>query len=506
MNSVVYRSTSCKDSEGKILVKKRMRMCGWIGNNLRKACYKSKEVRQHCKLTCNACPGVCVDAPDEFIVAGQYLTCDAKRTKATYCRNRVFAYFCPSLCDTCATSSMPSVSQPPLATNSPMRMPGYSLEPTQVTLNPTPTSTLSSSSKTSQVGPKSWILVGKSYGSKEDNSGLAVAISNDGKAIFIGEPGAALVRSFMYKLQALQPKGIAIGSSFDPWFGSSIASSRDGSVVAVGCYKCNNYRGLVRLYVWDDIKWRKLGNDLIGDKDGDWFGWDIDISENGRSIIVGVYVEYSTHGYACVYDINSSGWKKRGEDFNSDMPVTFGFSVAISSDGNVAAIGAPKGDYTEVYEWRLDQWSMLGNRIHGSIGSHFGNSIALSSKNDLILAVGAELSYSGEGGVFVFEWNRVTLKWQLRGNDAGIRGKESDALLGRRISISEDGNVVAYTSRAKVGTSVWDGVSWANHGGIIVKDPASISLSGDGKTLAIGMPHDNTTDYRSGATAIFKRQ
>jgi len=245
---------------------------------------------------------------------------------------------------------------------------------------------------------------------------------------------------------------------------------------------------------------------LLGDKHGQWFGWDVDISGDGRSIIVGVYLENDAIGYARVFDIDSSGWKKRGGDLVGDNKTAFGFSVAMSSNGDLVAIGASKGSYIEVHQWASDQWSLLGSRIQGSSGTNFGNSVALSWKDEVVLAIGANHENDGAGAVYVYEWKELTSEWCLRGNDAAIYGSDTSQFLGGRISLSEDGKTIAYNSQSKVGILGWDGTMWREQGQISAEGPTSVSLSGDGKILAIGRPHDSTIDFRAGATSIFRRQ
>jgi len=463
------------------MVNNKKRRCQWIGSNSIESCSTSEEIRQHCPLTCNTCATTCEDLTGQFKVGGLYVTCNS----IYYCANPTFANSCRVSCDICTNSTIAPTSSPSFG-ESPVA--------------PNITTPLS-------VTTKSWVSVGNSiYGGTEDNSGFAVCLSNDGETAFVGQPGSGLVRSFTPDVEALIPKGLAIGNAYDPWFGSSVVSSHDGSVVAISSYKYDNYRGLVRVFIWDGIKWIKLGDDLLGDEDGQWFGWDVDISGDGKSIIVGVYLENSSPGYASVFDIDSSGWKKRGKDLVGDDVGDFGFSVAISANGNAVAIGAPKGSYAEVYEWTSNTWSILGDRINGSTGANFGNRITLSCKSGLVLAIGANHENNGEGAVFVYEWKAIASEWQLRGNDAAVYGKNTIDFLGGRISSSEDGNVIAYNSRDKVGVLVWDGLVWGEQGRITTEGLTSVSLSGDGSILVVGRPHDETIDFRAGVTNIFKWQ
>jgi len=490
--SYISNAHSCLDSRWKTEVNGQNRKCKWIAQNSMESCYNSEEVRAHCPLTCNACsPDLCRDVSGEFEMAGAYITC----SETHYCANPIFEDNCRVSCKKCTnstTTSPPSLRPPSIAPS---------------TIPPLPSTTSPHSLSSVPTQDKSWISVGNPfYGGTKDNSGLAVSLSNDGETLFVGEPGYGIVRSFTHDFQTSNPGGSTIGNAYDPWFGSSVASSHDGSVVAISSYKYDNYRGLVRVFIWDGLRWIKLGNDLLGDEVGQWFGWGVDVSKDGKSIIVGSYLENSSLGYARVFDIDSSGWKKRGEDLVGNGEGAFGFSVAISSDGNIAAIGAPKGSYTYVYEWVSTQWSPLGDRINGSIGANFGNNIALSCKDGLVLAIGANHEINGRGAVYVYEWKKLTSEWQLRGTDAAVYGTNPSDFVGGRISISEDGNIVAYNSRAKVGVLVWDGVVWREQGNIITEGLTSIALSGDGKTLAVGRPHDDTVDFRAGVTDIFRWQ
>lgn len=75
--------------------------------------------------------------------------------------------------------------------------------------------------------------------------------------------------------------------------------------------------GLVKLYHYDIAKkvWTNLGNDLIGKADGDWFGWSVAMSVNGRRLAVSAACADNNKGYVQVldYDGKAKLWSQVGQ-------------------------------------------------------------------------------------------------------------------------------------------------------------------------------------------------
>ena len=74
-----------------------------------------------------------------------------------------------------------------------------------------------------------------------------------------------------------------------------------------------------------------------------------------------------------------------------------GYSVSLSSDGTVVAIGAIHGNdgngsdsgHTRIYAWDGSSWSQLGGDIDGeAAGDYSGSSVSLSS-DGTVVAIGA---------------------------------------------------------------------------------------------------------------------
>ena len=118
------------------------------------------------------------------------------------------------------------------------------------------------------------------------------------------------------------------------------------------------------------------------------------------------------------WDSGSSSWTQQGSDIGGEAAGDqFGYSVAMSSDGSILAIGARYNDgnatyagHVRVYEWDSGSglWTQLGTDIDGEAADdQSGWSVALSS-NGHILAVGAfwnDGTHVDTGHVRVYEWN-----------------------------------------------------------------------------------------------------
>ena len=155
-------------------------------------------------------------------------------------------------------------------------------------------------------------------------------------------------------------------------FRSDVAVSDDGNTIVVGRYG-TGYRqtGAIYVYEWDGSIWNETE---ITASDGniiDRFGWSVDISGDGNTIIVGAHTAgYSTGswpGAAYVYKRFNAGWsetKITASDGTSGD--SFGHSVAISYDGFTAIVGAYEDQSPAsgasfgsayIYKWNGATWA-----------------------------------------------------------------------------------------------------------------------------------------------------
>jgi WD40 repeat protein len=138
-------------------------------------------------------------------------------------------------------------------------------------------------------------------------------------------------------------------------FGGAVVVSADGSTLAVGSLHSNGDQGAVTVFARSGGKW--VQQDILADENGakkDWFGYSMAISKDGNTLAIGaVYADVSGNadqGNVHIYARSGGAWKLQktltGE--GGAAGDVFGVSVAISNDGNTVAIGAAGDDVGSV--------------------------------------------------------------------------------------------------------------------------------------------------------------
>ena len=207
-----------------------------------------------------------------------------------------------------------------------------------------------------------------------------------------------------------------------------------------------------------------------------------------------------------------------GDDIDGEATSDLsGYSVALSSDGTIVAIGARENDgagdksgHVRVYQYDSGSWTQLGDDIDGEAGSLSGSSVSLSS-DGTIVAIGAIWAASKKGHVRVYQYSGGS--WTKLGDD--IDGEAEDDYSGESVSLSSDGTRVAIgatqndgangTDSGHVRVYGYDGVDgdedgidkWTQIGGDLDGEAVSdfsgrsVSLSADGTRVAIGADGNN---------------
>jgi len=204
----------------------------------------------------------------------------------------------------------------------------------------------------------------------DDNIGHAVSLSSDGGIAVIGsrhinaegvfDTGGVYVFTRSGNTWTQQQKIIASDTVTDDRFGQSVSISRDGTTLIVGANQedtgANSNNGAAYFFninpnatfsvspPTDAVEIQKL---LASDRAGtDQFGYSVAISIDGNTAIVGAVTEdtspNSNNGAAYVYIRSSGVWAEQAKLLASDAASSenFGQSVALSLDGNTAIVGA----------------------------------------------------------------------------------------------------------------------------------------------------------------------
>jgi hypothetical protein len=205
-----------------------------------------------------------------------------------------------------------------------------------------------------------------------------------------------------------------------------------------------------------------------------------------------------------------------------------GFAVSLSGDGNSVALDAQNHDSggnnagrVRVFVWSdpNQSWTQRGSAIDGVAAyDNAGLSVSLSVDGNT-LALGApsnDASGRNAGHVRIFVWSDSSSNWIQRGLDSN--GENAGDNSGQSVSLSADGQRVAIGAPKNTGSAryaghvrvfVWADSVWTQLGNDIDGEERfdysgqSVSLSADGKTVAIGAYHNNGNADDSGHVRVF---
>jgi len=371
---------------------------------------------------------------------------------------------------------------------------------------------------------ETWSAATKITGENEASSffGVSVDISADGNYIIAGAPG---------KNQASDDEGAAYiyrwtGSSWsqytkivgqdedNAYFGSSVAINSDGTRVVVGALAKNEAtvasgddQGAV--YIFDRTgtnTWGTYTNKITTGEDGgvnDFFGSCVDISADGRYIIVGspndtingtAVIDHQ--GSAFIFKkVGGSLWEQQAKLVGKpEQNAHFGCSVKLSSDGTKALIGSRSEDVNEndqgaayLYTRTGETWGEKTRFVGDSkYNGQFGTSCGITSNGSTLL-IGARY----EGVAYVF----------TRGdrNDSTLNVSKSvhvteNVTLGKTLKITNEYDssnlVVDMTTNKDLSNDVWSPGTELHERGLLPVNNAqygrAVYMSRDGNYLAVG--------------------
>jgi FG-GAP repeat len=276
--------------------------------------------------------------------------------------------------------------------------------------------------------------------------GSSVALSSDASTAAVGDPGAeegdGSVETYKREgsewpefrgLSTCEERVFAPGECHkrleekeEGLFGSSVALSADGSTVIVGMPK---HEAGVFIYtlVVERLNEKEFPYYLQEGPKKTSFGSAVALSGDGNTAVIGGPVAESGRLAVTVLTRSQSEWEEQaqltaaeaeqGEENNGGA---FGWSVALSADGNTALIGAPeeldpvlkREEAGAAWEFKRTGsiWSQSGGKLTGGgeqsglhpiEGSEFGWSVALSADGGTGL-IGGPADHEELGAAWVF--------------------------------------------------------------------------------------------------------
>ena len=205
-------------------------------------------------------------------------------------------------------------------------------------------------------------IVTQSDGADGDSFGGAVALSSDGSTLVVGalyddvngnaDQGSVTVFSRAGKNWVEEKVLTQSNGAKDDWFGYSVALSSDGATLAVGAVYAdpngNTDSGSVSVFARVGGTWSLQKTlTLTSGAAGDLFGYSVALSSDGNTLAAGAISHdigaNVDQGSVSVFARTGAAWKEQAvlTQENGVASGNFGWSLSLSSDGNTLAVGGP---------------------------------------------------------------------------------------------------------------------------------------------------------------------
>jgi hypothetical protein len=297
--------------------------------------------------------------------------------------------------------------------------------------------------------------------------GAAVALSADGNTALIGGPfdgegvGAAWVftRSGSTWTQQGEKLTAKSGEETEGRFGESVALSADGNTALIGGFSDHEGKGAAWTFTRSGSTWSQEGEKLTpksGEEIGPGqFGGSVALSSDGQSALIGAGSDHGGLGAAWAFSRSDSGWTQEGEKITPKSgeevgPGNFGQSVALAGEGGTALIGAPADNSNAGAAWAFSQsdpgWTQEGEKITPKSGEEVG--LGNFGQSVALSAAGrsALIGAGSDNGGF-------GAAWAFSRSDAGWiqEGEKLTPKSGEQVGEGAFGNSVALSSDGRTG-------------------------------------------------------
>jgi hypothetical protein len=232
-------------------------------------------------------------------------------------------------------------------------------------------------------------------------------------------------------------------------FGFSLALSGDGKTALIGGPTDDGSKGAAWVFSRSGSTWSQLGSKLTGSGEtgAAQFGYSVALSGDGNTAVIGGVGDNAFKGAAWVFSRSGSAWNQQGAKLTGGGetgPGRFGWSVGLSVDGNTALIGGPWDDTFKGAAWAFLRsgavWAPQGAKLTptGEIGNgQFGYGVALSADGNTAL-VGGPFDDTSKGAAWAFL--RTGSAWAQQGAKLTPNDETGKGQFGSGVALSSDGN------------------------------------------------------------------
>jgi hypothetical protein len=153
---------------------------------------------------------------------------------------------------------------------------------------------------------------------------------------------------------------------------------------------------------------------------------------NSANTNSGFSADQYKNGKTCIFKFDNDKWIKHGDDIIGPA-----FSLSLSDNGARMAIGFCNIENTRVFELNNSRWTQIGSAIVGEKNAYSGYSVSLSANGNR-LAIGSPGINNKIGLAVIYNFSNNS--WT---SISTIRGKPEGLCCGACVSLSSDGKSVA---------------------------------------------------------------
>lgn len=328
-------------------------------------------------------------------------------------------------------------------------------------------------------------------GTNEVYFGYSVAMSDDGNTIIIGaiedddkatNSGAAYwLRTTDNGATWMTSKFVAYDGTNYAKFGNSVSISADGNTVIVGAMQDRENGFDSGSAYW--FRTTDNGTNWITNKfiipDGvayDNFGSSVAMSDDGNTVVIGAAGDdFKGSAYWLRTTDNGTNWTtNKLIAYDGEAYDYFGYSVAISDDGNTVIVGAHSDDNNNLdsgsaYWFRTTNGTdWITNKLttyNSTNYDYFGISVAMSANGNTVI-VGAMGEDDSIGAAYWLHTSDNGANWTTNKFTSTLN-KEISGYFGSSVAISDDGYtvIIGVPRNTQSGSAYWtrssdDGATW----------------------------------------------
>lgn len=271
-------------------------------------------------------------------------------------------------------------------------------------------------------------------------------------------------------------KNITLENEYD--YIKAISITNDLKKIAVTYDNSKLYSNCIKIFKHDTNGWMQEGTTILPESSKKSFGNAISLSSEGNFIVVGNSFANSNglkyNGEITIYKLIYNNWVKTESSFTGRLAEdSLGSSLVVSNDGKTIIASSNDSDdilnknagYVEIYELINNNWVKNKQIIKPEMQNpFFGHSLALSHDGNVLALSLPYLGFKKPGYVKVYK--KTNNNWLEFATITDVNGVETTSFPN-------------------------NSTGW------------SIDISSDGKTLAIGFPHNDENGDMSGKVIVY---